>query len=63
VKGVIARGSLSEDALVELGKTPDGAFATAIPVPVTRDLLARGHERFDIYCASRPRAHRRRARP
>ena len=50
VKGVVARGSITDDPLVELGKTADGAFATAVPMPVTRELLARGRERYDIYC-------------
>ena len=29
----------------------DGKLLTDIPIPVTPDLLARGRERFDIYCA------------
>lgn len=31
--------------------TTQGSFATQIPVPVTVDLMKRGQDRFDIYCA------------
>jgi len=42
---------LGEDARVYTGKNPDGTFIERIPIPVDDALLARGHERFDIYCA------------
>lgn len=29
----------------------DGKLVTTIPIPVTRELLERGRDRFDIYCA------------
>ena len=28
-----------------------GGFIDTIPVPMTRELLSRGHERFDIFCS------------
>ncbi|HLH39617.1 MAG TPA: cytochrome c [Bryobacteraceae bacterium] len=31
--------------------TTDNAFLTTIPLPITRELLERGRDRFDIYCA------------
>lgn len=46
----IARGSLSPDNPVVTGKDHD-AWVTQFPVPLTADLLARGQERFGIYCA------------
>lgn len=46
----IARGQLQEDEQFYFGKTGDGLAAT-FPVPVTQEMLARGRERFDIYCA------------
>lgn len=50
VEGVVARGFLREDRLFYTGKDGD-RLAEAIPLPVTRDLLERGQERFNIYCA------------
>ncbi len=50
VPGTVARGHLMEDETFFSGKTGD-AYATAPPMPVTRALLARGRERFDIYCS------------
>jgi mono/diheme cytochrome c family protein len=29
----------------------NGQAVTTFPFPITRDVLARGHERFDIYCS------------
>lgn len=46
----VARGHLNDDALLYTGKS--GAdFAKVFPYPVTRPLLARGQERYNIYCA------------
>lgn len=49
--GTVARGMLAEDRLFATGVGSDGAFA-ASPLPVTRELLDRGRERYDIYCAA-----------
>ena len=46
----IARGQLREDDQFYTGKVGDQLAAT-FPLPVTRQLLARGRERFEIYCA------------
>src|ERR1700722_6200074 len=46
----VARGHLDEDESFFTGMT-NGLLVTAIPVPINHDLLARGRERFDIYCA------------
>ena len=46
----IARGELREDAHFYAGM--DGqAIATTFPQPVTRAMLERGRERYDIYCS------------
>jgi mono/diheme cytochrome c family protein len=50
VPGVVAAGSVHDDPVYELGSV-DGRPAVDIPVPVTRDLLLRGRQRYDIYCA------------
>jgi mono/diheme cytochrome c family protein len=50
VEGTVARGQLRDDALLYTGKT-DGAVATVFPFPVDGQVMARGQERFDIFCA------------
>jgi mono/diheme cytochrome c family protein len=49
--GTVPRGFLREDRAFYAGQGPDGKFVTEIPVPVTKQLLARGQERFNIYCS------------
>lgn len=50
VPGTVARGELDEDDAYYRGKHGD-EWITTIPVPVTGALLARGRQRFDIYCS------------
>lgn len=49
VPGTVPRGSLEDPALTT-GRTNEGLVSRS-PVPVTMDLLRRGRERFNIYCA------------
>jgi len=49
VAGTLPRAPVLEP-LVEDGHVA-GAFAARIPLPVTRELLVRGRERYEIYCA------------
>ena len=49
--GTVARGQLRDDKLFYTGRTPEGSLALEVPVPVTMELLRRGHERFDIFCS------------
>jgi mono/diheme cytochrome c family protein len=46
----VARGQLRADEQFFTGKGGDQLVAT-FPTPVTRAMLDRGHERFDVYCA------------
>jgi cbb3-type cytochrome c oxidase subunit III len=46
----IARGDLRE-GLVFTGLGPDNKPAAQMPFPVTKELLLRGQERFNIYCS------------
>lgn len=46
----IARGHLQEDEAFYTGKVGD-KLVTTLPFPVTREVLLRGQERFDIYCS------------
>ena len=54
VANTVARGWLREDPVMYRGRVsnaPDAEFVTSLPVPVTKALLERGHERFNIYCS------------
>jgi len=50
VAGTIARGQLRDDPLLYTGKI-DGADATVFPFPIDDKVMARGQERFNIYCS------------
>lgn len=49
--GTVARGHLREDRWLYEGKDENGQLVTAFPMLVTREVLERGHERFEIYCS------------
>ncbi len=51
VEGTVARGHLEEDTALYTGKGPDGKPVEAFPFPVTREVLERGEDRFNVYCA------------
>jgi hypothetical protein len=46
----VAQGELRTNALFYTGKS-DGKELTTLPMPLTVQLLKRGEERYDIYCA------------
>ena len=50
VAGTVARGQLRSDVLLYTGKV-NGADATVFPFAVDDAVMARGHERFNIYCS------------
>lgn len=50
VQGTVARGSLREDAVYFTGKNGSD-FVAELPVKVTPALLARGQERFQVFCS------------
>jgi mono/diheme cytochrome c family protein len=50
VAGTVARGHLRQDALLETGKIGN-ADADVFPFTVDTGVLARGRERFNIYCS------------
>lgn len=47
----VARGHLNEDTIFFRGEHEDGTLAESFPMPVTHELLQRGQERFNIFCA------------
>ena len=50
VEGTVARGQLRQDTYFYTGKIGENP-GDYMPFPVTEEVLARGHERFNIYCA------------
>jgi mono/diheme cytochrome c family protein len=50
VANTVARGQLREDAHLYQGREDD-QLATTFPMPVTAAVMARGQERFNVFCA------------
>jgi len=50
VPGTVAHGYLRTDELLFTGKV-NGKLSDAFPSPVTREVLERGRERYNIYCS------------
>lgn len=50
VVNTVARGQLNEDRHLFEGVV-DGRPADTFPMPVTADVMARGQERFNVFCA------------
>src|SRR2546423_10328193 len=50
VEGTVARGQLREDTYFYTGKLGSSP-GDYMPFPVTKEVLERGRERFNIYCA------------
>jgi len=51
VPGTVARGELRDDVAFFTGKDESGNFVKRVPATVDAQLLARGQERYDIYCS------------
>src|SRR5262245_44083670 len=51
VQGAVARGHLNADTLLYEGKGADGKPANEFPFPVTKEVIERGRQRFNIYCS------------
>ncbi len=48
--GTVSRGDLNEDPAFYQGKV-DGKDIDYFPIPITQEVIERGHNRFDIYCS------------
>ena len=54
IEGTVARGHLEDDNAFFTGRGPDGKFVNEFPFPVTKAVMERGQNRFNIYCAPCP---------
>jgi mono/diheme cytochrome c family protein len=50
VEGTVARGHLRDDELLYTGRV-NGETATVFPFAVDAKVMARGRERYDVFCA------------
>src|SRR5262245_31403990 len=50
VEGTVARGTLADDEAFFTGKV-GSQLVKELPFPVTKEVLDRGQQRFDIYCS------------
>jgi mono/diheme cytochrome c family protein len=50
VAETVARGQLNQDRHLYEGVV-DGRPAETFPMPVTAEVMARGHERYDVFCS------------
>jgi len=51
IEGTVARGHLNDDAAFYTGKGPDGKPLDTFPFAVTADVVERGEDRYNVYCA------------
>ncbi|MBE2185438.1 MAG: cytochrome c [Rhodothermales bacterium] len=51
VAGTVARGLMPENTPFQTGREAGGALVRTNPLPTTRDVLLRGQNRYNIYCA------------
>jgi len=50
LEGTVARGQLNDDELLQTGRV-NGQLSGEFPYAVTAEVIARGRERYDIFCA------------
>jgi len=50
LEGTVARGEARTEELLNTGRV-GGKLADLLPMPVTRELLARGEDRFNTFCS------------
>jgi mono/diheme cytochrome c family protein len=50
VPGTVPQGQLPEQAVLREGRDAGGAWVAEIPLPVDAALLARGEERYGVFC-------------
>ncbi len=50
IEGTVARGQLNDDELLQTGRV-NGQLSREFPYAVTAEVIARGRERYDIFCS------------
>ena len=50
IEGTVARGHLNDDTAFYQGKGADGKPIADFPFPITKEVIERGQQRFNIYC-------------
>ena len=51
IEGTVAVGRYNEDVSLISGKNKDGSYVADNPIILTREILDRGQDRYNIYCA------------
>jgi mono/diheme cytochrome c family protein len=51
IDGTVARGHLNDDVAFYTGMGTDSKPVDTFPFPVTKEVMDRGQQRYDIYCA------------
>ena len=51
VEHTVARGYLRIDTALYEGKNADGSYVDTFPFEITAEVMARGQERYNIYCS------------
>ena len=51
VPGTVPRGELRDSSSLYQGRTEAGDYVSEIPIAVTREVLERGQDRYDIHCS------------
>jgi len=51
VAGTVARGFLREDSRFYFGREANGELVASAPIAVTTEVVNRGRDRYDIFCA------------
>jgi hypothetical protein len=50
IEGTVPRGHLNDDTAYFSGKGADGKPVNEFPFPVTKEVILRGQQRYNIYC-------------
>jgi len=51
VSGTVARGRLDKNTVLHTGRTSEGEYVQQVPIDVTRAVVERGQDRYNVYCA------------
>jgi mono/diheme cytochrome c family protein len=51
IAGTVARGQLRDDPVLYTGRDGHGELSNEFPFEMTKDVLQRGRQRYDVFCA------------